>query len=274
MCGQRIGVLGEPSDWLVASGVDYRAARQRWGVEYVDVPLSRVEQYFAEDDADVWAEADAFLARAQGCVEPTRGDVAKAVRLYHALKRIAVELRLDALTVQCFSLIPSTGTTGCLALALLNDEGIVAGCEGDLQSIFTMLLARRATGVDGFMANPACIDSVKGTITLAHCTIGLRQTVGYTVRSHFESQSGVAIQGMLPTGPVTIVKCGGADLSRYKILTGELVDNLSDERMCRTQLLVKLDADNPVSYFLEENIGNHHIVLQGNHRAALEAVLA
>lgn len=270
--GERIGVIGQPSDWLVASGVDYTAARERWGVEYVDIPLSRVETYFKEETADLSADADAFIGRAEAMIEPTRPEVIEALRLYRALKRIATEDRLSALTLQCFSLIPTTGTTGCLALSLLNDEGIIAGCEGDLQSIFTLLLAKRATGVDGFMANPSRIDRQNNTIILAHCTIGLKQTERYIIRSHFESLSGVAIQGILPLGPVTIVKCGGADLSQSVVLSGQLLENQNDSQKCRTQLLIQLDSQS-VDYFLTRNIGNHHIILQGYQRQKLQQVL-
>lgn len=42
LAGCRIGVMGEPSDWLVASDVDYALARERWGVEYVDISLDTV----------------------------------------------------------------------------------------------------------------------------------------------------------------------------------------------------------------------------------------
>ena len=33
--GMRIGVIGTPSSWLIASNVDYLLAKRRWGVEYV-----------------------------------------------------------------------------------------------------------------------------------------------------------------------------------------------------------------------------------------------
>lgn len=81
------------------------------------------------------------------------------------------EKKLDAVTLSCFSLIEKLGTTGCLALALLNDEGIPAGCEGDLQSIFTLLIAKTLTGQAGFMANPAFINDDLNEIVMAHCTI-------------------------------------------------------------------------------------------------------
>ena len=284
--GERIGVIGKPSDWLISSSVDYAAARERWGVEYVDIPLQKVDIYYNEcneetrnekqetrnEKQEVTSEASRLISAAYGCEEPDEQDVTKALRLYISLKKIVEEYRLTALTIQCFSLIPTTCTTGCLALALLNDEGIVAGCEGDLQSIFTMLLAKRATGVDGFMANPSSADVESNRIVFAHCTIGLKQIERYILRSHFESGIGVAIQGIIPDGEVTIVKCGGKGLDKSVVLTGRVIDNLSDPNNCRTQILVELD--DPIEYFFTRSIGNHHIILQGNHKAELERMLS
>ena len=259
----RIGVLGQPSDWLVASSVDYDLVKKKWGVEYIDIPLSKVEEYYAHTtDSDAATLASAFVAKAKAVVEPDNKEIIKAVRLYLALKRIADEYQLNALTIQCFSLITSLHTTGCLALALLNDEGIVAGCEGDLQTIFTMLYAKQVMGKDSFMANPAFIDTDKNEVVFAHCTIGLKQTSEYIIRSHFESQSGVAIQGKLPLNKVTIMKFGGKALEKSVVLHGTIVENQSDERKCRTQIRIALDpATSHADYFLNESLGNHHVIL-------------
>ena len=95
------------------------------------------------------------------------------MRLYRAIKRIVEEEKLSALTLSCFKLIEQTGTTGCLALSLLNDDGIIAGCEGDLQSIFTQLAVKVLTGKASFMANPSMINARTNEIVLAHCTVGI-----------------------------------------------------------------------------------------------------
>ena len=44
--GMRIGVIGTPSSWLIASNVDYLLAKRRWGVEYTDVSLDRIYEYY------------------------------------------------------------------------------------------------------------------------------------------------------------------------------------------------------------------------------------
>lgn len=263
MQGKRIGILGEPSDWLVASNVDYTAASERWGVKFVPVSLTRVEDYFSEAAATD-DEVDAFISGGKKMMETNRDEVVKAFRLYHAIRRIADEERLQALTVRCFDLITSCHTTGCLALALLNDEGIIAGCEGDVPAVFTMLLCKQLTGADAFMANPARIRDKE--LLLAHCTIGLRQTEKYIIRSHFESGTGVAIQGLLREHqPVTVVKVGGTDLSRIAFAQAILAENQNDPKKCRTQILLRTTNTDLSHYLLHHSIGNHHILLQGDH---------
>lgn len=268
VCGARIGVVGVPSDWLVSSHVDYAKVLNRWGVELVDLTLDVVNQYYndAQSDDALLAKVDAFMNNAIACREPNRDEIIKAMRLYVALRRMVDENRLDAITLQCFSLIPTTGTTGCLALALLNDEGIIAGCEGDIPSAFTMLLAKRVTGEDAFMANPSYIDVTTDEVLFAHCTIGLKRCNDYIIRSHFESQSGVAIQGILPTGAVTIMKVGGSSLEDMFVCDGEILENQDDEQKCRTQIHVRLGQKGAAEdYFLSRSISNHHIIIPGHH---------
>ena len=270
--GVRIGVIGTPSNWLIASNVDYLLAKRRWGVEYTDIALERVYEYFEQITDDEVGEACAHLAgKALACREATPEDMIKAMRLYRALKRIVEEEKLSAITLSCFRLIGQTGTTGCLALALLNDEGIIAGCEGDLQSIFTMLATKVLTGKSTFMANPSMINARTNEIILAHCTIGIKQTEQFIIRNHFETESGIGIQGILPTGDVTIVKCGGECLDEYYLTSGTLTENTNYINMCRTQVRIKLSS--PADYFLKSPLGNHHILLHGNYVQMLDEFL-
>ena len=193
------------------------------------------------------------------------------MRLYRAIKRIVEEEKLSALTLSCFKLIEQTGTTGCLALSLLNDDGIIAGCEGDLQSVFTQLAVKVLTGKASFMANPSMINARTNEIVLAHCTVGIAQTEQYIIRNHFETEMGIGIQGILPTGHVTLVKCGGECLDEYYLSTGTLTENTNYINMCRTQVRIKMDT--PAEYFLKNPLGKHHILIQGNYEILLDEFL-
>lgn len=261
--GVRIGVIGTPSSWLIASNVDYLLAKRRWGVEYLDISLERVYDIYNKITNDeVGASCAAFASQALACREGTPEDILKAMRLYRAIRKVCEEEKLSAVTVSCFKLIERIGTTGCLALSLLNDDGLLAGCEGDLQSIFTLLAVKVLTEKVGFMANPSMIHTRNNEIVLAHCTIGTKQTDRYIVRNHFETESGIGIQGLLPTGDVTIIKCGGECLDEYYLSTGTLTENTNYINMCRTQVRIKMNT--PTEYFLKNPLGNHHILIQGN----------
>ena len=271
--GKRVGVIGKPSGWLIASNVDYAAMRERWGIEMVDVSLDEVvEGYETVTDDEVQDITDQFINKAVGIKEPSRDEVVKAMRLYRSVKGIVERYRLDAFTLNCFDLIPTTRTTGCVALALLNQEGIPAGCEGDEQTLLTMLAVQAATGEMTFMANPSKIlDNAAHDMVFAHCTIAPAMTDRYIVRDHYESLSGVAVEGIFDPMDVTVVKCGGKNMERYFISKARLLECTTNPNMCRTQLHLRLDES--LDYFLERSIGNHHVIIRGDHKQRLETVL-
>lgn len=270
--GKRIGVIGSPSPWLIASNVDYLLAKRRWGIEYADIPMERVYDHFERiTDDEVDAACAAVASQALACREATPEDLIKAMRLYRAVKKVCEEEKLSALTLSCFKLMEKTETTGCLALSLLNDEGIIAGCEGDLQSIFTLLAIKALTGKTGFMANPSMVSTRSNEIVLAHCTVSLKQAERYIIRNHFETETGISIQGLLPTGDVTLVKCGGECLDEYYLSSGTLIENTNYINMCRTQARIKINT--PTDYFLKTPLGNHHILIHGNHEEVLNEFL-
>ena len=261
--GARLGRIGVPSEWLVASLPDEKAIEELWGIRIVDVPgdelLSRVRQASPEDSAALVKE---WKGLARGCVEPCDGDLASAGRVYTALRDIVREHSLDACTVRCFDLVTDLSTTGCMALSQLIDEGQMAGCEGDVPSTVTMMWMHALSGAYPFMANPQQVVPERNAVWLAHCTIARRLVSGYTLRSHFESGLGVAIQGASREKAVTLARLGGPGLTRVFVSDGEILEDGRSEERCRTQYLVGLEQ--PVSYFLERPLGNHHVLVPGH----------
>ena len=74
-----------------------------------------------------------------------------AKTIYLALKELVSRHRLQGFTLRCFDLLTTVHNTGCLALARLNAEGIVSGCEGDVPTLLTMAIVKVLTGVSGLM---------------------------------------------------------------------------------------------------------------------------
>lgn len=267
--GKRIGLIGTPAPWLVSSHADYLLANRRWGVTYVDIPAEEVYKHFYEiTDDEVGVEASMLATQAQACQDATPEDLLREMRLYQAAKRVCSEWKLDALTLSSLSLMQDLHITGYLAVALLNDDGIPAGSEGDLQAIMTLLMIKELVGQQGFISNPVFVDVPKNEILLAHDTIGIKMTDSFIIRNHFDTEKGIAIQGIMHEGNVTLFKCGGECLDEYYVSSGYLIENTNFISTCRTQLRIKLDK--PVEYFLQNPLGNHHILIKGDHSDAIK----
>ena len=262
--GCRLGIIGEPSDWLISSHADKEAVRQRLGISLIGIPMQEL--------LDVMAVTPLREPNEQATDDNIRRALPVANQIYDALKTITARHELQGFTIRCFDLLTAVHNTGCLALAKLNAEGIVAGCEGDVPAMLSMKIAQSLIDVSGFQANPASIDPVMGEMLFAHCTIPLNMVERYEFDTHFESGIGVGIRGYMKEGPVTIFKVSG-DLSRSFIEEGMLVRNQAKPDLCRTQQVIRLSHPDRASYFLSDPIGNHHIILPGHHQMLLEELL-
>ena len=244
--GTRLGVIGEPSDWLISSHADKEKINERLGITLVDVPIQELIDGVKAEQEDA---------------------------IYKALKTIIAKYQLQGFTLRCFDLLTAVKDTGCLPLARLNAEGYIAGCEGDIPAMLTMMISRSLLGVSGFQANPSAINPETGEMLFAHCTIPLDMVVRYELDTHYESGIGTGVRGYMKEGPVTVFKVSG-DLTRHFIAEGTLLRNEAKPDLCRTQQVILLkDKSLTKSYFLSNPIGNHHIILPGHHQELLENML-
>lgn len=263
--GTRIGCFGEPSDWLIASGVDRDYVFKRYGIQIVDIDLQHlIDGIKTANQAEATKIAQACMKRSKAIVEPSCADMIEAAKTYLAIKQICTEEQLTAVSIRCFDIVNACNTTSCLALAMLNDEGIVAGCEGDLQTVITMVLAQKICGEKAFMANPSIL--TEQSSLLAHCTLPLSMCDEIVMRSHFESLKGVAIQGLLPTTDYTLLKWGGAKMDKFFVTEAKALPLDYSDHFCRTQ--IKLDV-NLKDYLLNHSIGNHQVIIKGRHAEAI-----
>ena len=279
--GKRYGVIGRPSDWLISSAVDYTAAKEVLGAELIDIPIEELvaEVRRAPRPKTPPIPGDPRPNR-EGSPEntPVSGpgadlkplnpprygrkidaeDWQGALAIYGALKSLVAKYRLDGLTLRCFDLLTTLHNTGCLGLAILNAEGLIATCEGDIPAMLSMAVAQARTGHASFQANLSRIEGDR--LLFAHCTVPLSIVRDYCYDTHFESGIGVAVHGELPEGPVTLFKLS-PDCRRMFLREARLVANTYGDKLCRTQVVV--EAPGTADYFLRTPIGNHHIIVPG-----------
>jgi L-fucose isomerase-like protein len=266
----RIGLFGKPSDWLVASMQEPELIKNVWGPEVIQLELAELIYMIPEIKDEQIEEAHYhFTSKAAGAKEPSKKEIKNVVRVYCALKELIKKYGLDSVSVRCFDLVTDLKTTGCFALSKLNDEAIIAGCEGDLVSTLGMLWVNYLTDQTVWMANPAQLDESNNSVLLAHCSVPISMAENYKLRSHFESGIGVGIQAEMSKGKVTILRIGGKKLEKIWVTNGEILESAPSENLCRTQVMVKLHGSVKVNDLLEAPLGNHLLLLRGSYAKEL-----
>lgn len=255
-----LGVIGQPSDWLIASNYDSKEIYDRFQINMIKISM---DEFFKEINKKK-LESVPHLAELKKKFKD-QNVLMGALYIYSALKRIAKKYNLDGLTVRCFDLLEEYKNTSCLALALLNEEGITSGCEGDVPTLLTMHILRALTGTASFQANPSYINYEKGTVLLAHCTLPLSMCESYNLTTHFESGLGIGVQGNLSVGKVTICKIApNLKLMDSLCVSATIKENMSLKGYCRTQINIECEDHGPYILF-KEDVGNHLVVSYGDY---------
>jgi L-fucose isomerase-like protein len=268
--GMKIGILGESSPWLIASGINKTTVQEDFKIKFISIQVEElIEEYksfsrnYTESKIDEFVkEVDKMVALYHSHLSEgrTEADLREAVIMYFAIYDICKKYKLDAVTIRCFSLINSCKTTACLALAILNDKGIIAGCEGDIPALLSMASVAKLTKEPCFMANISSIDTDNYSIDLSHCTIPLSMTKKFSLPSHFESRKGIGINGIVQEGNYTLFKFSGMNMEQSILCPGRVVKCDYLKERCRTQIRFVFDNKEDFNKFLNCRIANHVVI--------------
>lgn len=266
----RIGLVGGPSPWLTYSLPYGRELSRRLGIRLVDIAMDEFRQAYATaSESFVTTLATWAQSRNTSPAKFTIQDFRRSCRIYAAIRTLAEKHNLTAVSLKCFDFLADYKATGCYAVAKLNDEDFVAGCEGDVPTSTAMIVLSEVSAYPAFMAN---VSFVKGhKLVLAHCTIAPRLTTNYRYRTHFESGLGIAVAGMLRKGQRATV----ARFSRmFDILrAGEGVVVRGEPwsaKLCRTQAEIRMDGD--AELIKNRPLGNHYALTYGEHVDTLRSL--
>ncbi len=260
----RLGLIGGASSWLIASPVEPKVIYTNFKQNIIKIKMSELEELIEQEEKEMLDlkhinHSNELIAKADN-----QEDLEMALVIYNALKKLVKKYNLNGLTIRCFDIIKKYKNTACLALALLNEEGITAGCEGDIHSLVTMHIVNSLTNRSSFMANPSKFNYEDQSVMLAHCTVPLNMVTSFKLMTHFESGLGIGIKGELPEGRVTLCKIApDYTLENTLCIPATIKENLNLANYCRTQILVALNEDGLLE-LLKASFGNHIIVAYGD----------
>ncbi|MFB3788933.1 MAG: hypothetical protein ACE15F_21445 [bacterium] len=227
--------------------------KERLGVEIVQIADGRYDQIMDRvDAAEAETVAKVWLEEAESIEEPNREDVVMAARASLTLNRLIAENRADGLCVgTCMSWLKRGFP--CLGFSRLNDRGIPAACDGDMDCLLTMLIFQHALNRPGFLGNAAGVDTSRNAFHLSHCSAPLRMEgpespqAPYRLRRHAEVRGGAVTEVHYRIGQqVTFTKL--VHLDTLLMFTGTIIEvpevPKDKERGCRTEIVAEVkDAE-------------------------------
>jgi L-fucose isomerase-like protein len=229
------------------------------------------------EDKAVRAEADWWTKNAKEIIEPNAEDISKAARVSVALQRLFEQQQAQGLAVgTCMGWL-SKGFP-CLGFARLRDRGIPAACEGDMDSLLTMLLFQYAMDRPGFQGN-ATFDTARNALWTAHCTAPLKmdgpngREAPYLLRGHSEvGGSGCVPEVQYRVGEA-ITRSKLVNLDTILVSTGKIIEvPKKSVHGCRTQIITEVRdaakmAANWSSVLETEDAMTllHRVVVYGDH---------
>jgi len=207
--GARFAMLGPRTPGMTPVAVDELEIMRLFGALLVHVGVNEFDAM--ADDTDV-AEAEACWRKiAASAAEVSCSDehAIASLRNYLAMKHMVRKWNLTGIAVGTY---PRCQGTACLPIALLNDEGIAAGCEGDVNSTIAMYILSLLTDAPVHFGEMLAVDESENTIITSHAGAAapsMADDRGYLLCPVRLANSGVCIRFTCRPGPVTFVNLVG-----------------------------------------------------------------
>lgn len=268
----RVGAIGGRVKGMTEIAYDEFAIKKKLGARVVNLDEKEMTEKVAEMSDEA---AEKLLAEKADVLRPckvtsTKESMLESMKYYGALKALADEYELEALSVKCYTTYMGKI---CLGYSLLAEEGIVGSCEGDVTNALTMKLMYELSEKPINNTDLLYLDEKANTILFAHCgSSGFSIAEGEIELSPVRlAESGVCTKFLVKPGKVTAVNiCGHGEDLRLSFMVGDAVP-------CGMEFPgnpVKIKFDKSVTEINKEimknGIGHHWMVAYGDYAEELK----
>jgi L-fucose isomerase-like protein len=235
----RIGQIGSGCPGMLDTQFDAGLLKETLGLETVDISIDTfINRFRSVSDAQA-AQAALEIQRMDSVSAPLWADCLEAAKAYLALQWLVIENKLSAIAVRCWPELKQQNVIApCLALSLLTNQGVPAGCEGDALGAVSMLIVQLLTGHPAFLGDFVAVDELTDEVLMFHCGAG---AAGLSENEHDlrllnHSRPAMWVPGLtveFPVGPgdATCLRLGQTgDVFRLLVATGATVKH---QRFCR-----------------------------------------
>jgi len=268
----RIGLFGYASMGMYTGTFDHIKLRKLLGPE-----VFHFDQFslIRRAEGKPMAEAEKSVAERAAGWKLTGGlnskQLAPSWRVYEALKEMAAEYRLDAVTLKCqYEMSREWGLAPCLALSILGDE-LTSSCEGDMYLVVSQYLLHCLTGgitAYGDIHRARGCDLVFGACGFAP----ISQAAGIPlVRKHTALYEGFYNASPYKGGTVTLARLAnkGEGFKLHATVGTVIEPPKLHEVGCPPYCWIQVRTDQPTHHFMQNLSSQHYAMVYGDGREEL-----
>jgi len=261
-----LGLIGYRPTGFYSSQFDETLIRKTFGItmeEFDVIHLINTANKIAEEDVEKDMKD---FASSVPCAELPDEYLQNHSKLYLGLKKIIEDNKFDGLSLKCWPELGFMKCTPCAIVSRLADEGVIIGCEADVDATISMLILNYLTGKMVFMSDLISIDEKDNTALFWHCGQAGRELHGDKRNTcacdHSLAGQGVVIEGTLKTGRVTICRMSQiGDEYKLFLTKGEVIPT---EKVVKG-VMASIKMDKPVRDMIytiaEEGIPHHYSIV-------------
>jgi len=251
--------------------------KEKYGVETIPVSLKEFEEEFNKLQQDsklkkqMMEMTESFIKDADAVYMKT-DTIVNDFYFYATINNLFGKYNANSFSVRCFELCASKipwnkKFVPCTCLSLMKDQGIAAGCEGDMNALLAMMLEMYLAKKAVYMGNPL-FDKEKNVVRIYHDVPSLKMKglsapdlnyeivnfadsgFGATVRYDFTQDIGqkVTLARFDPTGDKLLLSTG-------------TIDGCFQMRMVGCKQGVSIELKDAMDMFYKSQDFGHHLAM-------------
>lgn len=168
--GMRLAIIGYRAKGFFNVDVDEMSLFRQFGILVDHYEISDILNYKVDD---ALREHYGNLLTAEFDIKGLNDEqLIKVAVLAAKFKAFSLDKNITALAVRCWpEFADNYGISPCAAMSILQSEGLITACEGDIDCAVTMAAHRAAGGGTPFMADLSQIDFDAGFALMWHCGV-------------------------------------------------------------------------------------------------------
>ena len=257
-----LGLLGYRPTAFYNCAFDEALIRRIFGVKIEETDLKVVFDRMEEIPDPICYEEMTRMENAYD-IELPEGHLENHVRLYLALKEVMRQQDYDFGVIKCWPEMGNLHATPCAVLGRLADEGILIGCEGDVDAELAQIAQNYLTNLPTFITDMIHVDEDENTMTFWHCGNAAPSLANpqyeLCLRNHPLAGQGSAFWGALKPGTVTIARfCNLGGAYKLFLMKGEALSQDRNTRGIMAMVKVMRPVRQVVEQIITEGIPHHY----------------